>query len=150
VESEIALKRNLFDPSSAQIEWQRGFGWGFYKPLLERRLFGWVACGIMNAKNRMGGYVGGQTFVVVYDGGVLRAETEKYVVCPDDASYKLQPALIDSTAAATGASVADELAKWASLRDKGVITQTEFETEKSKLLGTVAPTPNGAVEVRQD
>jgi Short C-terminal domain/Phospholipase_D-nuclease N-terminal len=35
---------------------------------------------------------------------------------------------------ATGAGSADELSKLAGLRDKGVITEAEFQAEKSKLL----------------
>lgn len=33
------------------------------------------------------------------------------------------------------ASVADELAKFAALRDQGVITEAEFDTQKARLLG---------------
>jgi ABC-type multidrug transport system fused ATPase/permease subunit len=36
--------------------------------------------------------------------------------------------------AASGSSTADELTKLADLRDKGVITATEFEAQKAKLL----------------
>jgi hypothetical protein len=32
-------------------------------------------------------------------------------------------------------SVADELTKLAKLKEKGIITQTEFDNEKSKLMG---------------
>jgi hypothetical protein len=35
---------------------------------------------------------------------------------------------------ATGAGTADELSKLADLREKGVITEAEFQTQKSKLL----------------
>ena len=34
-----------------------------------------------------------------------------------------------------GASVADDLAKLAELKDKGVLTDAEFQTQKAKLLG---------------
>lgn len=40
-----------------------------------------------------------------------------------------------STQAAPGASVADELLKFASLRDSGILTQEEFEAQKAKLIG---------------
>jgi len=36
---------------------------------------------------------------------------------------------------ATGGSTADELSKLADLRDRGVITDTEFQAQKAKLLG---------------
>jgi len=38
-------------------------------------------------------------------------------------------------AAGTQPSTADQLAKLADLRDRGVITQAEFDTQKAKLLG---------------
>lgn len=34
-----------------------------------------------------------------------------------------------------GPSIADELAKLASLRDQGILTDEEFQAQKSKLLG---------------
>ena len=36
----------------------------------------------------------------------------------------------------SGMSTADELAKWVALRDRGVVTQDEFESAKSELLKT--------------
>lgn len=46
-------------------------------------------------------------------------------------SEKIQRAYIKEAA---GASVADELAKLADLRDKGIITEEEFQALKAKLL----------------
>ena len=46
-------------------------------------------------------------------------------------SEKIQRAYIKEAA---GASVADELAKLADLRDKGVVTEEEFKAHKAKLL----------------
>jgi hypothetical protein len=43
-------------------------------------------------------------------------------------------AYIKETAGSSGASGADELAKLADLKTKGVITEAEFETQKAKLL----------------
>ena len=40
-----------------------------------------------------------------------------------------------ATAAATGNSLADELAKLAQLRDQGVLTAEEFTAQKARLLG---------------
>jgi hypothetical protein len=40
-----------------------------------------------------------------------------------------------STQTGSGASVADELLKLASLRDSGILTQEEFDAQKAKLLG---------------
>jgi ABC-type multidrug transport system fused ATPase/permease subunit len=41
---------------------------------------------------------------------------------------------VQETAASSSASTADQLAKLADLRDKGVITPAEFEAEKAKAL----------------
>ena len=41
---------------------------------------------------------------------------------------------VQETAASSSTSTADQLAKLADLRDKGVITPAEFETEKAKAL----------------
>ncbi len=46
-------------------------------------------------------------------------------------SEKIQRAYIKEAA---GSSVADELAKLADLRDKGVVTEEEFKAHKAKLL----------------
>jgi hypothetical protein len=43
-------------------------------------------------------------------------------------------AYVRQTASTSGASNADELAKLADLKDKGVITQADFDTAKAKLL----------------
>jgi hypothetical protein len=43
-----------------------------------------------------------------------------------------------TSAVAPAASVADELAKLATLRDQGVLTLAEFGTQKSRLLGSIA------------
>ena len=44
-------------------------------------------------------------------------------------------------AAASSPSTADELAKLADLRDRGVISPEEFTQAKARLLGTPAPSP---------
>ena len=41
---------------------------------------------------------------------------------------------VQETATSSSSSTADQLAKLADLRDKGVITPAEFETEKAKAL----------------
>jgi hypothetical protein len=41
---------------------------------------------------------------------------------------------VQETAQGSGPSAADQLAKLADLRDKGVITEAEFQTEKAKAL----------------
>lgn len=136
-QSEAALKADLFDPGSAQITWAKGFQWGFFKPLFDRHYYGWVGCGLMNAKNRMGGYVGNTPFVVVYDSGVSYKEVDDMAAAAcANSSVPPQAAFLDAPSA-TGAtvSVADELQKLADLKDRGVITDAEFQAQKAKLLG---------------
>ena len=48
--------------------------------------------------------------------------------------YKRQSIGNDGKAKGTSANIADELFKLKSLQDKGVITQDEFEEQKTRLL----------------
>lgn len=63
--AEPALLRGFFDPGSAQFQWDRGLVGGYWKPLFSKKIPGWFTCGLVNGKNRMGGYVGFHRFVVV-------------------------------------------------------------------------------------
>lgn len=65
--AEAALRGKLIDPDSGRIEWPYGFLYGTWKPLLGRRVDGYWTCGLINARNRMGGYTGSTYFVVVLD-----------------------------------------------------------------------------------
>jgi hypothetical protein len=51
---------------------------------------------------------------------------------------------VRSTAGAGGAGVADELARLAELRDKGTITDAEFQTMKARIVGGTGTTGTGA------
>lgn len=143
--AEAAIKSGLFDPSSAQIEWPYGFTMGAWKPLLRKRISGYFTCGRVNAKNRMGGYVGSTAFVVVLDhsGKVLFKDIG------DGGPYDFiegacqktaaglpppQPELLDRPASAAGSSLADQLAKLAELKASGALTPEEFEAAKKRLL----------------
>lgn len=76
--AEAGIVGRLIDPESARISWMTGIRKGGFKPLLQRSVYGYVACGTVNAKNRMGGYVGAQTFIVVIDyDRVLHAEIDR-------------------------------------------------------------------------
>lgn len=140
---EAAIRGRLIDPSSAQFEWPHGFIEATWKPLLQRRVSGWVTCGFVNAKNRMGGYTGASPFVVVINGGVVTfadmdGQGGMGVVaagCSKAAFPPPQPNMLDDQQAPspTG-SLADELAKLAALKTSGAITQAEFEAAKAKLL----------------
>lgn len=61
-EIRTAVKRELLDPDSARFRWN--------PEMLEPEHY----CGFVNAKNRMGGYVGFKAFIIDYeDGRVSRA-----------------------------------------------------------------------------
>lgn len=146
--AEAAIKADLFDPSSAQIEWPYGFTMGTWKPFLKKRVTGYLTCGRVNAKNRMGGYVGSTAFVVVveHSGSVIFKDIG------DGSAYDLvegscqksasgfpppQPELLDRPApAAAGNSIADQLGKLAEMKASGALTQEEFDAAKKRLLGT--------------
>jgi hypothetical protein len=95
----------------------------------------------------MGGYVGDHAFIVVYaNGGVERLDMDSgtdrlalvNVICGKSTFPPPQAELMAQRAATSGAappSVADELQKLADLRDRGVLTETEFEAQKAKVLG---------------
>lgn len=131
----------LFDPGSAQITWSSGFKWGFAKPIIGRRTYGWIACGNINAKNRLGGYVGAKPFWIMADASGATTSgwnAETISSCDSGAAVPVNPELVNTSpvmpVTLTPTSVADELAKLAELRDKGIITQEEFEKQKAKLL----------------
>ncbi|WP_157220606.1 PDZ domain-containing protein [Flavisphingomonas formosensis] len=60
-----AILQGFFDPSSAQFQWDRAITGGYWKPVFQKKVIGWWTCGLVNGKNRMGGYVGFRRFVVV-------------------------------------------------------------------------------------
>ncbi len=146
VKAEEAIRARLIDPSSAQFTWTNGFLYGTWKPPLQKRVEGYWSCGLVNARNRMGGFAGRSSFVVVMpnentvsfadigtgqDFDILAMQCAK--------SAKLLPpvpAEMMAETAPTSAlpSIADELAKLAALREKGIITQEEFDSQKAKLL----------------
>ena len=65
--AEAGIRDRMIDPVSARITWIGGYFKGDHKPALSPRYSGYVACGTVNAKNRMGGYTGGSSFIVVID-----------------------------------------------------------------------------------
>lgn len=69
--AEAAVRARLVDPDSAKFEWPHGYKKGFYKPFLSARVNGYVTCGLVNSRNRLGGYVGRTYFVVVEDNGAI-------------------------------------------------------------------------------
>jgi hypothetical protein len=142
---EAAVRKQLVDPGSAQFEWPYGFIYGTWKPLLAKRIEGYWTCGQINARNRMGGYTGATYFVVVMDKnanvsfvdmdsgskyGLVDAQCAKSI-----AMLPAAPAQMTAAGSVQPAmSIADELAKLAALRDKGILTQAEFDAQKAALL----------------
>lgn len=63
--AEASVKYRLVDPDSAKFSWPYGLHKGGYKPFLEGWVYGYYTCGEVNSRNRMGGYAGGKTFIVV-------------------------------------------------------------------------------------
>lgn len=145
---EAALKARLIDPDSARIEWTHGFLYGTWKPVLSKRVEGYWTCGLINARNRMGGYTGSTAFVVVLD----RQARVSFVDMGDGREFdivstqcansaKLLPpapaALAGATSAPRGgnvSSLADELKKLAELKNAGALTEAEFQAAKQRLL----------------
>lgn len=91
--AEAILMDSLVDPESARIKWTRGFVWTYYRNgntgIVGKKRWGWVACGTLNAKNRMGGYAGPEkVLALVMADGTLKAgmayEIESKVDCTWD------------------------------------------------------------------
>jgi len=134
--AEEGLRKGLFDPEAAQFTWTSGFQWGYLKPALKPHTWAWVACVSVNAKNRLGGYVGPQAQFVAYNseiGYVWDRADWAVSQCDKPNAFPLQPELINSREGG-GVSAADELSKLASLLEKGFITRSEFDEQKAKLL----------------
>lgn len=146
--AEAALIGRLIDPDSARIEWPNGFTLGTWRPLLARRIEGYWTCGLINARNRMGGYTGATSFVVVLsaEGQVLYSEVgtgrdydllssqcarSANLLPPPPRAWANAPAAQTSSAPA---SLADELERLVRLRDSGALSPAEFEAAKARLL----------------
>ena len=69
--TEQAIKARLIDPDSARIEWPYAFTGGSLKGLFSKRRVGWISCGLVNSRNRMGGYSGQAYFAVVIHNGAI-------------------------------------------------------------------------------
>jgi len=67
----------------------------------------------------------------------LLRESQPTTTAPDRTSVASQPPTgeVSSAAPAGAADVADDLERLAGLRDKGILSDEEFQREKNKLLG---------------
>jgi len=147
--SETSLRARLIDPDSARIEWPYGFTYGTWKPILAKRVEGYWTCGSINARNRMGGYTGSTSFVVVLDANGLvqfvdmgEARDFDFVTSQCNGSVKLLPPPqrelvgVGVVQPAQAASIADELRKLVDLKNSGALSDAEFQAAKQRLLGT--------------
>lgn len=150
--AEREVRARLIDPESARIDWTRGFLLGSWKPFMSKRIDGYWTCGLVNARNRMGGYTGSTAFVVVLNPSGYVQYTEigeskdfDLLTASCNSSAKLlppPPAELLGTANAQAAplaapvSVADELKKLVELKNSGALSDAEFQAAKQRLLGT--------------
>lgn len=146
--AQEAVRGRLFDPESARIDMPYGFLRGSWRPLLQKAVDGYWTCGTVNAKNRMGGYVGTNAFVVVLgeDGQVKylemgnSRELDLVGTACAKAVASLPPAPAETATRAGGAgsgsagSLADELKQLAELKASGALTEAEFEAAKQRVL----------------
>ncbi|MPS34682.1 MAG: PDZ domain-containing protein [Stenotrophomonas sp.] len=150
--AEQVLRSRLIDPDSARIEWPYGFLNGSWKPAFQKPIEGYWTCGLINAKNRMGGYTGSHAFVVVVSPTGLVQYVEMGTgkdfdilssQCANSARL-LPPAPPGFGSDAGGGrqqaapSMADELKKLADLRQSGALTEAEFQAAKQRLLSAPA------------
>lgn len=149
--AEAALRQRLIDPESARFEWPNGFTLGSWTPFLGSPIEGYWTCGLINARNRMGGYTGSTAFVAVLspDGHVRHVdlgEARDFDMLSAQCANSVRllppapPALTSPTPATqqagTSPSIADELERLVRLRDSSALTQAEFDAAKDRLLGT--------------
>jgi hypothetical protein len=147
--AERAVLVGFFDPGSAIFEWPFGFTYGSWKPVMQSRIDGWWTCGRVNAKNRMGGYVGSRYFVVVMNdvGKVLFSETgsgedfdfvnlqcANSVVGLPPAPRELFEITANNPPAMKAQSLADEIKKLNDLLEAGALTEEEYKVAKAKIL----------------
>ena len=141
--AENKIRSKLVDPSSAQFEWPHGFIEGTWPTILKKVKYdGWITCGKVNARNRMGGYTGLTYFVavlsnnsVVYaDIGSADGRGWTNQSCARSTSVFPSPQFAVASEGSKSLSIADELSKLAELRQQGVLTDEEFQTQKQRLL----------------
>ena len=69
---EAYIKTRLVDPDSAKFEWPYNFRALEMKGVFSKRRAGYVTCGYVNSRNRMGGYSGRAVFYMMQkDGAVI-------------------------------------------------------------------------------
>lgn len=147
---ETAIRAVLVDPASAEFEWPYGFAEGRWGNAFSKKIEGYLICGLVNARNRMGGYSGKSMFYAV-----VNYHNVVHDITMDDAKGGLasfscnrlksnlpepQPRMLEgsqlagSRSSSSNLSTADELLKLAQLKEQGLLTQAEFDSQKTALL----------------
>lgn len=141
--AEAELRSRLIDPESGRITWTGGYYKGEFKMFFRGRTAGYVACGTINAKNRMGGYVGAVAFVTVIDyGRVLFAEMDEPSGveinnrCLQAQNEGLIPPLPESAATTTSTTDPAPRAKIKAVTASGLVLRSMPE---GAYIGGVAP-----------
>jgi len=143
--AENQIKKRLIDPASASIEWPYEFTYGSWKPFLSSRIEGYLSCGLVNAKNRMGGFTGRTYFVAIVgtDGAVKHTGigTSDDIDIVSAQCEGVLPQLIPREAGQDTAnnggsakSLTEELSALVKLHSAGALTDEEFQAAKAKLL----------------
>ena len=139
--AEEGIKADLYDPEGARIKWKSGFYWTSWKQgnlgMLNKRRWGWVSCGTINGKNRLGGYAGEKEIAVTVlaDGQVNYGMSYDFDgICSSYDDIPSEALARAPKTVSTTSGMADELLKLADLRAKGILSQSEFEAQKARLL----------------
>lgn len=150
--AEQGVRGRLIDPQSAIIEMPFDFIYGSWTPAFSRtRYVGFMTCGTVNARNRMGGYTGRTSFISVIDEAGFEkftdmdSATAEYVR-PVDAScarladkLNLAPAveqeqIAETSSAAAPQSISAELEALATLHASGALSDEEYAAAKARVL----------------
>ena len=97
--------------------------------------WGWVVCGEFNGKNLYGGYTGREVVqYAISPDGKVRSSIDSDCDYGNHFGPVLEEFKPVTQVASGSVGLADELAKLAELRDKGILSAAEFEAQKAKLL----------------
>lgn len=150
--AERGVKSRLIDPQSAMIEMPYDFIYGSWSPAFTGSRFeGFMTCGTVNAKNRMGGYTGSSYFISVIDEAGFEkytdmdSSTSEYLRPVDNACSQLvkklkyvgdqsKPTMDAASSSAGKPSIAQELEKLAELHASGALSDEEYASAKARVL----------------
>lgn len=70
---EQAIRQRMLDPDAAKIEWPYLFTSGTLSSMFGKPTAGFWTCGLVNGKNRYGGYSGQTWFLIMINNGVVNS-----------------------------------------------------------------------------